>query len=96
MGEVNEYFKEKYEDSQIEFKRKLRQHKLSILYRILLVVAIIAAVVVAVYYNYQRMIYTGYDIIRTIDYNEATNAGYLNLNGNLLRYSQDGASEYNM
>lgn len=96
MGEVNEYFKEKYEDNQAEFKNKLRRHKLAILYRILLIVAIVAVVIVAVYYNYQRMVYTSYDVIRKLDYTQSTNAQFLNLNGNVLRYSQDGASLYSM
>ena len=96
MGEVNEYFKEKYEDNQAEFKKKLRQHKLSILYRILLIAAIAIATVILVYYNYQNMVYSGYDVLRTINYAEANNARYLDLNGKLLRYSNDGASAYSM
>lgn len=96
MGEVNEYFKEKYEDNQAEFKKKLRQHKLSILYRILLIAAISIAAIILVYYNYQRMVYSDYDVLRTIAYTEASNARYLNLNGKLLRYSNDGASAYSM
>lgn len=96
MGEVNEYFKEKYEDNQAEFKKKLRKHKLAILYRVLLIVAILAAVIVAVYYNYQRMVYTNYDVLRKLDYTQSMNSHFLNLNGNLLRYSQDGASLYSM
>ena len=96
MGEVNEYFKEKYEDSQAEFRKKIKQHRLSILYRVLLVVAIIITVVVAAYYNYQNMIYSDYDVLKTIGYTEASNARYINLNGKLLRYSNDGASAYSM
>jgi len=96
MGEVNEYFKEKYEDSQKDLKQLIRKHRLSILYRVLLIIGIVAAVIVAVYYNYQRMVYTDYDILRTMSYSEASNANYLNLNGKLLRYSNDGASAYSM
>ena len=96
MGEVNEYFKEKYEDNQEEFKRKLKKHKLAILYRVLLITAILVVVVIAVYYNYQRMVYTSYDVFRKLDYTQSANAHFLNLNGNVLRYSQDGASLYSM
>lgn len=96
MGEVNEYFKEKYEDSQKDLKQIIRKHRLSILYRVLLIIGIIAAIIVAVYYNYQRMVYTDYDILRTMSYSEASNANYLDLNGKLLRYSNDGASAYSM
>lgn len=96
MGEINGYFKEKYEDSQNELKQIIRKHRLSILYRVLLVIGILAALVIAIYYNYQRMIYTDYDVLRTLSYDEASNANYLNLNGKLLRYSNDGASAYSM
>ena len=96
MGEVNEYFKEKYEDSQAEFKKKIKQHRLSILYRVLLITAIVVAVIVAAYYNYENMIYSDYSVLKTIAYTEASNAKYLNLDGKLLRYSNDGASAYSM
>jgi len=96
MGEVNEYFKDKYEDSQKELKQIIRKHRLTILYRVLLVIGIVVALAIAVYYNYQRMIYSDYDVLRTLRYDEASNANYLNLNGKLLRYSNDGASAYSM
>lgn len=96
MGEVNEYFKEKYEESQADFRQIIKKHRLSILYRVLLIIGIIAAVIVAVYYNYQRKVYTDYDVLRSLNYAEATNAKYLDLNGKLLRYSNDGASAYSM
>lgn len=96
MAEINEYFKEKYEDSQAEFMKKIKQHRLSILYRVLLVVAIVATVIVAAYYNYQNMVYSDYDVLKNIAYTEASNARYINLNGKLLRYSNDGASAYSM
>lgn len=96
MGEVNEYFKEKYENNQTDYKKIIKQHRLTILYRVLLIVAIIIAFIIAVYYNYERMIYSDYDVLRKLDYYEAANANYLNLNGKLLRYSNDGASAYSM
>lgn len=96
MGEINDYFKEKYEDNQTDYKQIIKRHRLSILYRTLLITGIVIAMAVAVYYNYQKMTYTDYDVLRTLDYSEAINANYLNLNGKLLRYSNDGASAYSM
>ena len=96
MAEVNEYFKDKYEEETKEFKGKIRRHRMSIVYRILLIIAIIAAVLGAFYYNYQKMVYSGYDVLRSIEYTEAATAHYLAFNGNVLRYSQDGASAFNM
>lgn len=96
MAQINEYFKNKYASEKEDYKKKLTRHRLAILYRILLVVAIIAAVTGAIYYNYQNMIYTDYDVLGTLKYQEATTANYLSFNGNVLRYSQDGASAFNM
>lgn len=96
MADVNEYFKDKYEDEQNEFERKLRKHKMSILYRVLLLVAIIVVALIFLYYSYQNKVYSGYDVVKTLEYNESATAHYLGFNGNVLRYSQDGASAFNM
>lgn len=96
MAQINEYFKNKYTSEKQDYKKKLTRHRLAIFYRILLVIAMVAAVAGALYYNYQNLIYTDYDVLRTLAYQEATNANYLDFNGNVLRYSQDGASAFNM
>lgn len=95
-AEVNEYFKDKYEDSQKEFEKKLRRHKLSQIYRIAIAVAIVVIVIILAYYNYEKMVYSGYDVVKSVSYAESTNARYLEFNGNILRYSQDGASAFNV
>ena len=96
MGEINETLKEKYETAQIDFEKKIRRHRRAILYRIIIGVAIIMALMASAYYNYQKMVYTGYDVLRKIPYTEASNAKYLKFGSNVLRYSQDGASAYNI
>lgn len=96
MAQINEYFKNKYDSEKEDYKKKLTRHRLAVLYRILLMVAIVVAVTGAFYYNYQNMIYTDYDVLGTLKYQEATTANYLSFNGNVLRYSQDGASAFNM
>jgi len=96
MAQINEYFKNKYSAEKKDYRKKLTRHRLAILYRILLVLAILAAVAGVVYYNYKNMIYTDYDVISTQEYQETTTANYLSFNGNVLRYSQDGASAFNM
>ncbi len=96
MGEINETLKEKYETAQIDFEKKIRRHRRAILYRIIIGIAIIMALMASAYYNYQKMVYTGYDVLRKIPYTEASNAKYLKFGQNVLRYSQDGASAYNI
>lgn len=96
MAEVNEYFKEKYEDSQKEFERKLRRHKMSQIYRVVIAVLIIVAILISAYFNYQKMVYSGYEISKSIRYPEATSAKYIRFGENVLRYSQDGASAFSI
>ena len=96
MGEIDETLKEKKEDIKAEYEKKLRRHRMSILYRVIIIAVIIITIVGSAYYNYQKMVYTGYDVIKTITYTEALNAKYVPFNGNVLRYSQDGASAFNI
>lgn len=96
MGEINETLKEKYEAAQNDFEKKIRRHRRAILYRIIIGLAIVVAVIASAYYNYQKMVYTGYDVLRKLSYTEASNAKYLKFGDNVLRYSQDGASAFNI
>ena len=96
MGEINETLKEKYEAAQSDFEKKIRRHRRAILYRIIIGLAIVVAVIASAYYNYQKMVYTGYDVLRKLSYTEASNAKYLKFGDNVLRYSQDGASAFNI
>ena len=96
MGEINETLKEKYETTQKDFEKKIRRHRRAILYRIIIGTAILIAVIVSAYYNYQKMVYTDYDVTGKISYAEASNARFVKVGDNILRYSQDGASEFNI
>ncbi len=96
MAEINESLKDKYEKTQKDFEQKIRRHRRAILYRIIIGIAILAAVTVSAYYNYQKMVYTDYDVLKKQTYSEASNAKYLKFGDNVLRYSQDGVSAYNI
>ncbi len=96
MGEINETLKEKYENTQKDFEKKIRRHRRAILYRIIIGIAIVAALIVSAYINYRKMVYTDYDRLRSISYAEASNAKFLKFGDNVLKYSQDGASVFNI
>ncbi len=96
MSEINETLKEKYENTQKDFEKKIRRHRRAIMYRIVIGIAIVAALIASAYYNYQKMVYTDYDVLKKISYPEASNAKYLKFGDNVLRYSQDGASAFNV
>lgn len=95
-SEINETLKEKYEATQQEFEKKIRRHRRAIMYRIVIGIAIAIVLVISAYYNFQKMVYTDYDVIRSISYAEASNAKYLKFGQNVIRYSQDGASAFNI
>ncbi len=95
-GEINETLKDKYEKTQKDFEQKIRRHRRSIRYRIVIAIAIIGAIIASAYYNYQKMVYTDTDVLRSMSYPEASNARYIRFGNNVLRYSQDGASAFNI
>ena len=89
MAEINETLKEKYENTQKDFEQKIRRHRRAILYRIIIGIAIVVALIVSAYYNYRKMVYTDYDILRSISYAEASNAKFLKFGDNVLKYILD-------
>ena len=74
MAEINESLKEKYEATQKDFEQKIRRHRRAILYRAVIGVAIVAALIASAYYNYQKMVYSDYDVLSSVTYPEASNA----------------------
>ncbi|MCR5301287.1 MAG: DUF5711 family protein [Lachnospiraceae bacterium] len=96
MAEINETLKEKYEATQKDFEQKIRRHRRAIVYRSVIGIAIVIALIASAYINYQKMVYTDYEVTRSISYPEASNAKYVSFGDNVLRYSQDGASAFNI
>ncbi|MCR5419959.1 MAG: DUF5711 family protein [Lachnospiraceae bacterium] len=96
MAQISNYFKNKYEDGQEEIHKKINRHRRIILYKILAVVIVIIIISIAIYHNYKTMIYTDYTVLRTMNYEEAKTSSYLKFNNNVIRYSADGISAFNM
>lgn len=93
MVDIKSYLKEKKEreQSRINFRQKLRLHKLTTFYRILLVTAAIAALIVLIMLQYKRHIYTGYDVVSSVERLTAEAATDVRLQDAILTYSRDGA-----
>lgn len=93
MADIRNYLKEKEkrEQNQNNYKEKIIKHKLSTVYRILLIVLIIIAVMGIVYIQYKRHIYTGYDIENSIAREKAADSIDARLGNSILTYSKDGA-----
>ena len=93
MADIANYRKEKEkrQQNQINYEQKIRKHKMAAIYRILLVVLVLGAVTALVIVQYKRQIYTGYDIVSTIEREKSSDATDVRLQDAILTYSKDGA-----
>ena len=93
MADIRSYMKEKEkrEKKQSGYKQKIIRHKLTAVYRVLLVVAVFAAVLVLACIQYKRHIYTTYDIITSVSREDAGSSKDIRLGNSILTYSKDGA-----
>lgn len=89
-------FNARFEANDKEFKKKLARHRRLVVYKVLAVVGIVAIIFAAVYFNYKNKEYTSYSILNTIQYEDAMGANFRSFNGNVLKYSRDGATAFNM
>ncbi len=103
-------FKDDYEDTEPgsqgsadktsldteDYKKKIARHRRVIFYKVMIVVLVFVAIGIGIFINYQRTVYTGYTVLDTTKYAEVTTANYMKFNNNILRYSTDGASAFNM
>ncbi len=93
MADMKSYLKEKEkrEQKQSNYKDKIRKHKLTSIYRVLLVVAALVAVVVLIMVQYKRHVYTGYDIVSSVERESSSEAVDMRLGDAIFTYSKDGA-----
>ena len=93
MADIKNYLKEreKREQNQTHYKEKIMKHKLTAVYRVLLVAVVAAALFALIYFQYRRHIYTGYDIVSSIPRESAMDAMDMRLKNAVLTYSKDGA-----
>jgi len=93
MADIRSYIKEKEkrEQNQASYKDKIRRHKLTSLYRVLLVAAAIAALIVLIVVQYKRHVYTDYDTVFSVPRESAGDSTNIRLGNSILTYSKDGA-----
>ncbi len=87
---------EKVAPDSEDYKKKIARHRRVIFYKALIIVVLSGAIGAGMYINYERTVYTGYNVLDTIKYAEVATANYREFNNNILRYSTDGASAFNM
>ena len=92
MADIRSYMKEKEkrEQKQASYKEKIMKHKLTSVYRVLLVLVGIAALIALIAVQYNRHIYTGYDIVASVARQSAAGTIDVRLGRSILTYSKDG------
>ena len=93
MADIKNFMKEreKREQKQLDYKKKIRKHKLASVYRILLITIVAIALIVLIAVQYKRHIYTEYDTISTVEREAVTGTVDARLGNSILTYSKDGA-----
>lgn len=93
MADIRSYMKEKEkrEQKQAGYREKIFKHKLTSVYRILLVMAGVAALIALMVVQYRRHVYTGYDIVASVSRERASGSVDTRLGSSILTYSKDGA-----
>ena len=96
MANIRDYLKEKEKrqkiDKGVNYKEKIRSHKLAIFYRIALTVALVIAAIVFFIMQWKNKIYTQGTVISSYPVIIVQGATVKELGGNILLYSKDGAS----
>ncbi len=93
MADIRSYRREKAkrEKDRSDYKNKIKRHKLKNIYRVLLVMVALLAVVVLVMVQYKRHVYTGYDTVSTALLEDSAGSEMVRLKDSVLTYSKDGA-----
>ena len=96
MANIRDYLKEKEKRQNVtqgtNYKEKIRSHKLTVFYRMLLVMALIVGVIFFLVVQWRDKVFTESMITSSAPLTIVHGATVENLGGNILLYSKDGAS----
>ncbi len=96
MSNVRDYLKEKEKrqsaEKSIDYKEKIRSHKLTIFYRVVLSVLLVTVVIAFLIVQWKNKVFTESVITSSSSITIVQGAEVRNLDGNILLYSKDGAS----
>lgn len=95
MTNVRDYLKRKKEREtekpRVSYRERIKSHKFTIFYRSVLVLVLIAAVIAALYIQWNNKIYTQAAEVSSVEINITQGSQLLPFAGYLLTYSKDGA-----
>lgn len=89
MADVWSYLKEK--EKQAGYRKKILKRRLTSVYRILLIVVGIAALIFLMVVQYRRHIYTDYDTVASVPRERASGSTDIGLGSSVPTYSKDGS-----
>lgn len=96
MANIRDYLKEKEKrqssEKRINYKEKIRSHKLTIFYRIVLTILLIAALIAFMVVQWRDKVFTDSVVTQSAPITIVQGAKVENLGGNVLLYSKDGVS----
>lgn len=96
MSNVRDYLKEKEKrqgtTKSIDYKEKIRSHKLTVFYRIVLGILLIAAIAAFLIIQWKNKVFSECVVVSSNPVTIVQGASVKNLGGNVLLYSKDGAS----
>ena len=74
-----------------DYRDKIRRHRLTAVYRVILVMVTVLILVAIVYVQYRNHVYTSYDLEATVNFDRVPDSEIKRLGDNILTYSHDGA-----
>lgn len=92
MIHIKDLLKRKEKNTEESLGRKILRHRLTILYRSVLVVGVIAAAAIVVVIQMKNRVFGEYQVISSVTRESISNATIRALGENILIYSSDGAS----
>ncbi len=95
MSNVRDYFKKKEKREEkiqrINYKEKIKSHKFTIFYRVILILLLAAGIAATFVVQWKNKIYTESNVLSTVAIETRTDATMIPFSGNILSYSKDGA-----
>lgn len=74
-----------------QLEKKIRKHRRNVVRLILLFVILILTAAGILYYLYETKTYTNYQVLEAIERQDSAGTRFMEFNGNILKYSNDGA-----
>lgn len=92
MASIREYTRKKVQNKNESMSQRIMRHRLQIIYRTVLAVVLIAAVIVVVVIQIKNRVFESYEVISSVERKSISDAYTIAFDGNVLTYSRDGAN----